>query len=169
MILGGMLTEAISWRVGFFLNVPIGLAAILAAPRYLPETARHPGRLDVTGALTSTLGVSATVFGVVDSADSGWTNPVTLTALLAGVVFVGLFIAKQKRSPQPLMPLQLFSNRERAGAYAARFLFNGALSSFCFFMSQYLEGVTGDTPCRPAWRSFPRRSRRSPPRPPPRR
>jgi predicted MFS family arabinose efflux permease len=115
-------------------------------PRYLPETAPHPGRLDLAGALSSTLGVSALVFGIVHSADSGWTNPVTLTALLAGLVLVGLFIANQKRSPQPLMPLRLFSNHERAGAYLARFLFNGALLSFYFFMSQYLQGVTGDTP-----------------------
>jgi predicted MFS family arabinose efflux permease len=146
MIIGGVLTQALSWRVGFFLNVPIGLAAILAAPRLLPETAGHPGRLDVAGALSSTLGVSALVFGIVHSADAGWTDPVTLIALAASLVLVALFIVNQKQSPQPLMPLRLFSSRDRAGAYGARFLFNGALLSFYFFMSQYLQGVAGDTP-----------------------
>jgi predicted MFS family arabinose efflux permease len=146
MIIGGILTQALSWRVGFFLNVPIGLAAILAAPRFLPETAPHVGRFHVGGALSSTLGVSALVFGIVHSADSGWTDPVTILALAGGVALVGLFIAKQKQSLQPLMPLRLLSNRERAGAYLARFLFNGALLSFYFFMSQYLQGVTGYIP-----------------------
>jgi predicted MFS family arabinose efflux permease len=141
-----VLTEALSWRVGFFLNVPIGLAAILAAPRLLPETTRCPGRLDLAGAVSSTLGVSAVVFGVVHSTDAGWSNPITVVALSAGLGLVGLFIANQRRSRQPLMPLRLFSSRERAGAYLARFLFNGALLSFYFFMSQYLQGVTGDTP-----------------------
>jgi predicted MFS family arabinose efflux permease len=146
MIIGGVLTQALSWRVGFLLNVPIGLVAVLAAPRYLPETTRHPGRLDVAGALSSTLGVSALVLGIVHSAAAGWADPITLIALAAGLVLVGLFIANQKRSPRPLLPLRLFSDRERAGAYLARFLFNGALLSFYFFMSQYLQGVTGDTP-----------------------
>jgi EmrB/QacA subfamily drug resistance transporter len=146
MIVGGVLTETLSWRVGFFLNVPIGLAAILAAPRFLPNTARHEGRLDVPGALSSTLGVSALVFGIVRSADTGWTDLVTLIALTAGLALVGMFVVNQRQSREPLMPLRLFSNRERAGAYAARFLFNGALLSFYFFMSQYLQGVTGDTP-----------------------
>ncbi|MEA2184436.1 MAG: hypothetical protein QOF69_3621, partial [Solirubrobacteraceae bacterium] len=63
LIVGGVLTETLSWRFGFFLNVPVGVAAVLAAPRYLDETARQPGRLELRGALTSTLGVSALVYG----------------------------------------------------------------------------------------------------------
>ncbi|MFL5862565.1 MAG: MFS transporter [Solirubrobacteraceae bacterium] len=148
LILGGALTEGLSWRVGFFLNVPVGLAAILAAPRLLQETEGHPGRLELGGALTSTLGITALVYGIVRSADAGWTSTVTLIALSLGLLLLGMFVAGQKRSPQPIMPLRLFSCRERAGAYAARFLFNGALLSFFFFMTQYLQGVTGDTPLK---------------------
>jgi MFS family permease len=62
--------DLISWRVGFFINVPIGIAMILAAPRFLPETERVPGRLDVSGALSSTLGMTALVYGIVRSADA---------------------------------------------------------------------------------------------------
>jgi EmrB/QacA subfamily drug resistance transporter len=148
LILGGALTQALSWRVGFLVNVPVGLAAILAAPRLLRETERHPGRLELGGALSSTLGISALAYGIVRSADAGWTDPVTVIALGVGLLLVGVFVAGQKRSPQPIMPLRLFSSRERAGAYAARFLFNGALLSFFFFMTQYLQGVSGDTPLR---------------------
>jgi EmrB/QacA subfamily drug resistance transporter len=148
LILGGALTQALSWRVGFFLNVPVALVAILAAPRFVGESERHPGRLELTGGLSSTLGLSLLVFAIVHSSDGGWTNPVTLIALGVGLVLVAVFVVNQARSPQPIMPLRLFSSRERAGAYAARFLFNGALVSFFFFMTQYLQGVSGDTPLR---------------------
>jgi EmrB/QacA subfamily drug resistance transporter len=146
LIMGGVLTETLSWRVGFFLNIPVGLAAMLAAPRFLPETARHPGRPDLAGALSSTVGVSALVFGIVHSADAGWADPITLLAVGVGLVLVALFLVNQARVPEPLLPLRLFASRPRAGAYAARFLFNGTLLSFFFFMTQYLQGVSGYTP-----------------------
>jgi alkylhydroperoxidase/carboxymuconolactone decarboxylase family protein YurZ len=141
-----VLTQALSWRLGFFLNVPIGLVAILAAPRLICETERHAGRLELAGALSSTLGVSAVVYGIVRSAAAGWLDPITLAALAAGLIMVSLFVRGQARSRQPIMPLRLFRSRERAGAYAARFLFNGALLSFFFFMTQYLQGVHEDSP-----------------------
>ena len=146
LIVGGVLTSALSWRFGFYLNVPVGIAAILAAPRVLEESDRHAARLDVAGALTSTLGASALVFGIVHSADAGWTATPTVIALAAGVALLAVFVATQARAEQPLMPLRLFSDRPRAGAYAARFLFNAVLVSFYFFMTQYLQGVTGYSP-----------------------
>jgi len=146
LIVGGVLTEALSWRFGFFLNVPVGIVAILAAPRYLDETPRHPGRLDLAGALSSTLGASALVYGIVRSADAGWGDTVTIAALVLGIVLVAFFVANQQRAAQPLMPLRLFASRQRTGAYAARFLFNGVLLSFFFFMTQYLQGVSGYSP-----------------------
>jgi MFS family permease len=146
LIVGGVLTSALSWRYGFFLNVPVGLAAILAAPRLLAETDRHATRLDVPAALSSTLGASALVFGIVHSADAGWTDGSTIAALVAGVALLAVFVASQVRAEHPLMPLRLFADRQRAGAYAARFLFNAVLVSFFFFMTQYLQGVSGDSP-----------------------
>jgi EmrB/QacA subfamily drug resistance transporter len=145
LIVGGVLTTTLSWRLGFFLNVPVALAAILAAPRVLPETVRHAGRLDVPGALASTLGVSALVFGIVHSADAGWNGPMTIGALVVGLALVAIFVTSQRRAAEPLMPLRLFADRVRASAYAARFLFNGVLVSWFFFMTQYLQGVIGFT------------------------
>src|SRR3954466_11318952 len=92
LILGGVLTETLSWRYGFFLNIPVGLAAIVAAPRFLEDTDRQPGRLEVPGALGSTLGAGALVFGIVHTADAGWTAAVTIAALVAGVALLALFI-----------------------------------------------------------------------------
>jgi EmrB/QacA subfamily drug resistance transporter len=146
LIIGGALTQAWSWRVGFFINVPVGLIAILAAPQFIQETEPHERHLDAAAAITSTLGVSALVFGIVHSTDAGWTDPITLLALVVGIVLIGVFVIGQRTAAQPIMPLRLFADPERAGAYAARFLFNGALVSFFFFMTQYLQGVSGDRP-----------------------
>jgi predicted MFS family arabinose efflux permease len=146
LLLGGVFTDLLSWRVGFFINVPVGLAAMVAAPRFLPETARHPGRVELAGALSSTLGASALVFGIVHSADAGWSSPSTLVALAFGVALLAFFIGNQARSAQPILPLRLFADRDRAGAYAARFLFNGALLSTFYFLTLYLQGASGYTP-----------------------
>src|SRR4051794_24339796 len=146
LIAGGVLTSTLSWRYGFYLNVPLGVAAILAAPRLLEETDRHTARLDVFGALCSTLGASALVFGIVHSADAGWGAASTIVALGLGLALLAVFVVNQGRVPQPLLPLRLFADRRRAGAYAARFCFNAVLVSFFFFMTQYLQGVMGYSP-----------------------
>jgi EmrB/QacA subfamily drug resistance transporter len=146
LVLGGVLTSWISWRVGFFINVPIGIAMILAAPRYLPETERRSGRFDLPGALTSTLGMTALVYGIVRSADAGWSDPLTVAVLTAGVLLLASFVLNEGRAAQPIMPLRLFASRERAGAYAARILFLGAMLGFWFFLTQFLQGVYGYSP-----------------------
>ena len=146
LVVGGILTDWISWRAGFFLNVPIGIALILVARRFLPETEPRPGRLDLIGALTSTVGMTALVYGLVRSADTGWSDPLTVAALGLGVVLLVLFVLDQWRAEQPIMPLRLFASRERAGAYAGRLLFLGGMLSFWFFVTQYLQGVLGYSP-----------------------
>jgi EmrB/QacA subfamily drug resistance transporter len=146
LVLGGVLASWISWRVGFFLNVPIGIAMILAAPRVLPETERRAGRFDVPGALASTLGMTALVYGIVRSADTGWSDPFTVAALVAGVVLLVLLVRGESRAPQPIMPLRLFASGTRAGAYAGRVLFLGAMMGFWFFITQFLQSVYGYTP-----------------------
>jgi MFS family permease len=142
LIVGGVLTSALSWRYGFFLNVPVGLAAILAAPRFLGETDRHAAHLDLFGALSSTLGASALVFGIVHSADAGWTAGSTIASLVAGIALLGLFVVNQARAEQPLLPLRLFADRSRAGAYAARFLFNAVPVTAAAFVAAAITSRT---------------------------
>src|SRR3954471_7813034 len=146
LVVGGIFAGWLSWRVGFFINAPIGIALMLAAPRYLPETPRRSGQADAVGAISSTLGMTALVYGIVRSADSGWTDEVTLAAVTAGVLLLTLFVVNERRAPQPIMPLRLFASRERSGGYTARLLFLGAMAPFWFFTTQFLQSVAGYSP-----------------------
>ena len=146
LVVGGMLTTWISWRWGLFINVPIGIVLIALAPRVLPETARRPGRFDLTGAATSTLGMVALVYGFVRAATSGWGNPVTVTVLAASVGLLAAFLVNERRAEQPITPLHLFASRERSGAYVARMLLVSGMFAMFFFMTQYFQGVMGYSP-----------------------
>jgi len=146
LVLGGILTDWLSWRWGLFINVPLGIAILFAAPRYLPETPRRPGRFDLAGAATSTLGMTAIVYGIVRSAASGWTDTLTVASFGIGLVLLALFVLNERRAEQPVTPLRLFASRERVGAYGARVLFVGAIFGMFFFLTQYLQGVKGYSP-----------------------
>jgi EmrB/QacA subfamily drug resistance transporter len=146
LVIGGMFAGWLSWRVGFFVNAPIGVAMIIAAPRFLPETEPRRGQADATGAITSTLGLTALVFGIVHSADAGWGDALTLAAVTAGLLLLAVFVNHERRATSPIMPLRLFSSRERSGAYAVRLLFLAAMAPFWFFTTQYLQGVDGYSP-----------------------
>jgi EmrB/QacA subfamily drug resistance transporter len=146
LVLGGILADWLSWRVGFFINLPIGIAMILMTPRYIAETERHTGKFDLIGALSSTLGMTALVYGIVRSADAGWGDPYTMASLAAGVVLLVVLVLNEGRVAQPIMPLRLFASSERSGAYAARVLFLGAMMGFWFFMTQFMQRVMGYSP-----------------------
>jgi predicted MFS family arabinose efflux permease len=141
-----MLTDWASWRWGLWINVPVGLALMWLAPRVLIETERRPGRFDLPGAAASTAGMSALVYGFVRAAEAGWGDPLTVASFAAGVVLLALFVAIERRAPQPVTPLRLFTSRSRAGAYLARMLLVGGMFSMFFFLSQFLQGVRGFSP-----------------------
>jgi EmrB/QacA subfamily drug resistance transporter len=148
LVLGGFLADWLSWRVGFFINVPIGIGLIVAALRNIDETELHTGVFDLAGAVTSTLGMSALVFGIVHSAATGWSDLSTVLAVLVGVILLAVFILTEWRAKQPIMPLRLFASRERSGAYVVRLLFLGANVGFFFFSTQFMQGVLGYSPAR---------------------
>lgn len=143
LLLGGLLTEWLSWRVGFLINVPIGLTLMLGARRCLSETPRHGGTFDLLGAVLSTLGMTALVYGIVESTTLGWADPVTLASVLGGLLLLTIFMNHEARVNQPILPLRLLTHRVRAGAYAARMLFLGGMIGFWFFTTQYLQEVLG--------------------------
>ncbi len=143
---GGVLADLISWRAGFFLNVPIGLAMLVAARRCVAETPPRGGRFDLIGALCATLGMSALVFGVIESTSVGWAAPRVLAALIVGLVLLVGLVVNEARVDQPIMPLRLFASRQRTGAYLTRMLYLAAIVGFFFFTTQYLQGVLGFSP-----------------------
>ncbi|MGA2122103.1 MAG: MFS transporter [Methanoregula sp.] len=155
LVLGGVLTTWLSWRVAFFINVPIGIAMMLAAQHYLVESELRPGRFDLTGAISSTVGMTALVYGIVNSATAGWGDPITVTALAASALLLAFFVFNEWRAEQPIMPLRLFASRERTGAYAARILFLGAMLGFWFFITQFLQGVYHFSPLEAGLAFFP--------------
>ena len=146
LLIGGALAEWVSWRAAFLVNVPIAAAMIVAARRVLAETERRPGRFDAAGAIGATLGTGALVFGVIESADGGWTAPETVAGLAIGAVLLAGLVVHESRAEQPIMPLRLFRSRERSGAYAARMLYLGAMIGFFYFTTQYLQDALGFTP-----------------------
>ncbi|MFD5794860.1 MFS transporter [Streptomyces diastatochromogenes] len=146
LVVGGVVADLISWRAGFFLNVPVGIVMIVLAVRYLPETGRRQGGFDVTGALLATLGSTALVLGIVNATDVGWSALATVGPLAAGLVLLGLFMAVERRAALPIVPLRLFASRERSGAYVVRMLYMGAMMGFFFFTAQYVQSVYDWTP-----------------------
>ncbi|MFJ5156800.1 MFS transporter [Streptomyces sp. NPDC088353] len=146
LVVGGLVADLISWRAGFFLNVPAGVVMMVLAPRFLPETERRQGRFDIAGAMLATLGSTALVLSIVNAADFGWTAVLTLVPLVAGVVMLGLFVRVERRAAQPIVPLRLFTSRERSGAYLTRMLCMGAMMGFFFFTAQFVQSVYHWTP-----------------------
>ena len=110
LVLGGILADWLSWRVGFFVNLPIGVAMIAAARRCIVETPRRGGAFDILGALTSTAGMGALVYGFIRSAEAGWRDPVALATLAAAVVLIAAFVVVEQRVVQPA-PIQTIGER----------------------------------------------------------
>ncbi|MGH9017745.1 MAG: MFS transporter, partial [Acidimicrobiales bacterium] len=143
LVLGGMLTSWVSWRWGLFINVPIGAALVVLAPRYLPESERRHGQFDVAGAVTSTLGMSALVYGFVRAAADGWGDRLTVVAFVTAATLLAVFFVTEVRAEQPITPLHLFSSRQRAGAYVVRVLVVSGMFAMFFFLTQFLQGARG--------------------------
>jgi EmrB/QacA subfamily drug resistance transporter len=155
MILGGVLTSYFSWRSVMFINVPFGLAVVLLAPRLIREPERHRSRLDVTGAVTATLGTGTLVYAFIRAATSGWGAPVTLGCFAAAVLLVALFLLVESRSPQPLLPLHIVAQRVRGGGYLAMLLVVASMLGMFFFVTQYLQLVLGYSPLRTGFAFLP--------------
>ncbi|MEH3054677.1 MAG: MFS transporter [Patulibacter minatonensis] len=143
LVVGGMLTTWVSWRLGMAINVPLGLVMLWAAPRVLQETPRRPGHFDVAGAVLSTTGMSSLVYAFVSAAQRGWGDPLTVGTGLLAVALLAGFVRVERRAEQPITPLHLFRSRRRTGALIARmFVVSGMMSVF-FFLSQFFQEVRG--------------------------
>lgn len=148
-LLGGILTDTLSWRWIFLVNVPFGLAGIIAARAVLPETraALSSRSLDVPGALTITGSLTVLVYGLVRTDTVGWGSPQTITALvIAAVLLVAFLIIETRIATAPLVPLGLLKVPALAGANLAMLCVGGSMFAMWYFVSLYLQGVLGETP-----------------------
>ena len=143
IIVGGVFTDLLSWRWGLLVNVPIGAVVLLLAPRFLPETKRSQGSLDFPGALAITLGMSSLVLGFVNASEVGWSQQKTWVPLVLAGLFITVFTVVERRASQAVIPLRLFKDTTRSGAYLIRILIVGAMFSMFYFLSQYLQNVLG--------------------------
>jgi EmrB/QacA subfamily drug resistance transporter len=148
LVLGGVITEWLSWRWVLFINVPIGLFALIAAPMFVTETPRQPGRFDLAGALTSTLGMASLVYAFIRAAASGWGDSVAVGAFVVAVVLLVLFVLNERRAPQPITPLRLFTDLSRSGSFVARLLLVAGMMGMFFFLTQFLQDILGFSPLR---------------------
>jgi EmrB/QacA subfamily drug resistance transporter len=143
LLLGGILTSYVSWRWIFFINVPIAALVLFLAPRALNESETTSGHLDVPGAVTVTGGMLALVYGLSNASSHSWSSVSTIGFLAAAVVLLVVFAFIERRSPEPLMPLTIFKNRNRSGAYGMMLCIGIALFSMFYFLTQFLQNVQG--------------------------
>jgi len=148
VLLGGALTSTLGWRWVLFVNVPIGLAVMIATPFVLAETTKRRGRLDVPGAVTSTAGMTLLVYGLIHAATTSWGNRWTITTLVVGCGLVGLFVVIEARSRHALMPLHIFRSRNRSSVYGITLAIGMAMFAITFFLTLFMQDILGYGPMR---------------------
>jgi EmrB/QacA subfamily drug resistance transporter len=153
LLAGGLLVTYVSWRWVLFVNVPIGIAAALAAPVVLPGAARRRGRFDLAGAITGTGGVAALVYGLSNAATSPdgtshWGDANVLAALAAGVALLAGFAVIESRSHHALMPVRLLRSRDRVGANLIMLAVGTVTSGVFFFVTLFVQDLWGYSPLR---------------------
>jgi EmrB/QacA subfamily drug resistance transporter len=145
-IVGGVLTEALSWHWIFWVNVPVGLAAAALAPRVLEESRGRTQKVDLIGLALASFGLLAVVWATARANANGWTAPVTLAGLVSGAALLVAFVRWEAHSEAPMVPLRFFRARSFTTANAANFLLGFAMFAGFVMVIQYLSGVRGEGP-----------------------
>ncbi len=145
-LVGGALTQAASWHLIFWVNVPIGLALVPLAGARLTESRGSAGHLDLPGLALASTGLFGLVFGLVRSQSLGWGNTEVVISLAAGVVLVLAFIAQELRTKTPMLPMEFFANRGFAVTNTVSLVMYFGMFGSIFFLSQFLQNVLHNTP-----------------------
>ncbi|MCE2852664.1 MAG: MFS transporter [Roseiflexaceae bacterium] len=155
LLLGGILTDLLNWRWVLFVNAPIALIVVVAAPIYLLESERIKVRLDIAGAITATTGVISLVYATIQAAENGWGQITTMMWFGAALLMLTLFVIIERNATMPLMPLHLFSNRNRVGAYVTGLMWSAAFFSSLFFVTLFLQQILRFSPLQAGFASVP--------------
>jgi EmrB/QacA subfamily drug resistance transporter len=143
--LGGWLIGAVSWRLVFFINLPVAVAVVVIAARHVPES-RAPGPrqpLDAAGAATISLALAGLTYGLIAASSDGWGSPTVVTSLLVGAALLVAFCVVELRSSHPMLPLTIFRTRQFSAANAVTFVVYGALGGALFLVPVVLQVVCG--------------------------
>jgi EmrB/QacA subfamily drug resistance transporter len=148
LVLGGLLTQTLSWRWVFFINLPIGIVAMVLAFRFIPDSRSEekPDTADVAGAVTVTGGLLVLVYGIVKVQSYGWTSWETLGLGVLAVVLLALFVAIESRSKAPLIRLGIFRTRSLSASNVAMLLVASGMFAMFYFASLYVQEVLGYGP-----------------------
>jgi EmrB/QacA subfamily drug resistance transporter len=149
LILGGVLTEYLSWRWCLYVNVGFAAVALAGAVPLIGNQPRNPGaRLDVPGSLLAVGGLTGIVYGCSQAAADGWVSASTLGPVIAGIVLLAAFVAVERRVTRPLVPLGIIANRNRGTAYLGALIAGIGLIGTFLLVTYYLQNVLGFSPLR---------------------
>ena len=147
VLLGGVLTDILSWHWIFLVNIPVGIAVFVLCRYLLPgDEAVRSGRLDIAGAVTVTGSLMLAVYAIVNGNSEGWTSGQTLGMLGAALVLFVAFLVIESRIESPLMPLGIFKIRNVSAANATGILLAGAMFAWFFLSALYLQRILGYSP-----------------------
>ena len=149
LLLGGILTQAISWRWSLYVNLAIAVPAAIVALRLLSnERPADRPRIDLPGVAAGSLGLFSLVYGFSNAETHSWSNPITITALAASAVLLTAFVAIERRVEHPLLPLRIIWDRARGGAFATIALAGSAVFAVFLFLTYYLQQNLGYSPLK---------------------
>jgi EmrB/QacA subfamily drug resistance transporter len=154
-IIGGVVAERLGWHWIFWLNVPVGLAALALGSRLLPESHGAPERLDLAGVGLVSGGVVSLVWALVRANDVGWSRPEILGTLLAGGALLLAFVGWEQRAAEPMVPMRLFRNPAFTVGNVTTFLMSGATFAAAFLITQEFEFARGYSPIATGVRLLP--------------
>ena len=145
VLLGGILTDGLSWRWVMFVNVPIGIAAVALSPVFLSESRKQTAtaQIDLAGTVTVTAGLVLLVYALVQAPEAGWVAARTVLLLGGAIAFLALFVWVESRSPAPLVPLVIFRSSTLTGANLVAALLVAAVASMVFILTLYMQQVLG--------------------------
>ena len=155
-LVGGYLLEYFEWTALFYLNVPVAIFSLIAIMTIVPESCdKKAPRIDLPGSLLSIIGLITLVYGIIHAGESGWTDQTVLLSLGAALIALGIFVWWERKTPEPMLPLEFFKNPSFSGASIAVMLNSFGMFGALYFLSQYLQTVMGYSALNAAIRMLP--------------